>query len=333
MRLYTVEIQTPVGGIKRLAAEQGEKLIDLNAAGGVYYASKGDTNPQQISDANLPNDMITFFANGKRSLDAGYAVLQYMKDHGGQSGLAGQKLIYGFDEVRILAPVTKPNIIFDGMVYEAHVKHHYGQIPDAYYKRPVWNTQGGSTVVGTGVPLIKPAYTKQFDFEFETGFYICRRGHDIRPEEALDYVAGFTVFNDVSARDAQADESVMALGPAKGKFFRNSLVMGPCVVTKDELPDYDDLEMTAKVNGETVCVNRTSGMLFSLGELVAKISEDAYLNPGDFIGFGTSPEGTSVCSSLGRWLEVGDEIELSVEKIGKICNKVIAADSEEAAKF
>ena len=77
------------------------------------------------------------------------------------------------------------------------------------------------------------------------------------------------------------------------------------------------------VNGEVVTENRTSGMLFTLGELVAKISEDAYLNPGDFIGLGTSPEGNATCSKLGRWLEVGDEIEFSIEKIGTICNKVV----------
>lgn len=323
MRLYTVQIKTPVGGVERLMAEQNGKLVDLNAAGGVYYAAQGDTNPQQLADANLPNDMITFFSNGKRSLDAGYAVLAYMENAHPQAGLVGQQLVYDKQGVTILAPVTRPNIIFDGMVYEGHVKHHYGEIPAGYYKRPVWNTQSGSTVVGTGAPLFKPKYTEQYDFEFEMGFYIGKRGCNIKPEEALDYVAGFTVFNDVSARDAQADEAVMALGPAKGKFFRNSLVMGPCVVTKDELPDYDDLAMTARVNGEVVTENRTSGMLFTLGELVAKISEDAYLNPGDFIGLGTSPEGNATCSKLGRWLEVGDEIEFSIEKIGTICNKVV----------
>lgn len=323
MRLYTVQIKTPVGGVERLMAEQNGKLVDLNAAGGVYYAAQGDTNPQQLADANLPNDMITFFSNGKRSLDAGYAVLAYMENAHPQAGLVGQQLVYDKQGVTILAPVTRPNIIFDGMVYEGHVKHHYGEIPAGYYKRPVWNTQSGSTVVGTGAPLFKPKYTAQYDFEFEMGFYIGKRGCDIKAEEALDYVAGFTVFNDVSARDAQADEAVMALGPAKGKFFRNSLVMGPCVVTKDELPDYDDLAMTARVNGEVVTENRTSGMLFTLGELVAKISEDAYLNPGDFIGLGTSPEGNATCSKLGRWLEVGDEIEFSIEKIGTICNKVV----------
>ncbi len=324
MRLYTVEVASPVGGIKRLMAEDSNgKLIDLNAAGGVYYAAQGDTNPQQLADANLPNDMITFFANGDRSLKAGYAVLDYMKQNSAAQGLNGQKLAYGMDEVTILAPVTKPGIIFDGMVYEGHVKHHYGEIPKGYYKRPVWNTQYGDAVAGTGAPLHKPKYTEQFDFEFEMGFYISKRGCNIKPEEALNYVAGFTVFNDLSARDAQADEAVMALGPAKGKFFFNSLIMGPCVVTKDELPDYDDLAMTARVNGEVVTENRTSGMLFTLGQLVAQISEDAYLNPGDFIALGTSPEGNATCSKLGRWLEVGDEIEFTIEKIGTICNKVV----------
>ncbi len=323
MRLYTVEVKTPVGGIKRVMAEQGGSLVDLNAAGGPYYLSLGDTNPQQLADANLPNDMITFFANGKRSLDAGYAVLKYVSGEKPEAGLAGEQIFYSFDEVTVLAPVTRPGIIFDGMVYEGHVKHHYGEIPAAYYKRPVWNTQYGDAVAGTGAPLHKPKYTEKFDFEFEMGFYIGKRGCNIRPEEAMDYVAGFTVFNDLSARDAQADEAVMALGPAKGKFFFNSLIMGPCVVTKDELSDYDDLAMTARVNGEVVTENRTSGMLFSLGQLLAQITEDAYLNPGDFIALGTSPEGNATCSKLGRWLEVGDEIEFTIEKIGTIRNKVV----------
>lgn len=323
MRLYTVEVPSPVGGLQRLMAEADGALIDLNAAGGVYYHAQGDTNPEQLSDANLPNDMVTFFKNGARSLQAGYDTIAFVQNDHPEKGLSGQQLVYAMNEVHILAPVIHPNIIFDGMVYEGHVKHHYGEIPEAYYKRPVWNTQSGSSVVGTGMPLIKPKYTEQFDFEFEMGFYIGKRGHDIQPDEALDYVAGFTVFNDVSARDAQADESVMALGPAKGKFFRNSLVMGPCVVTKDELPDYADLAMTARVNGEVVTENRTSGMLFSLGQLVAKISEDAYLNPGDFIGLGTSPEGNATCSRLGRWLQAGDEIEFTIEKIGTIRNRVV----------
>ncbi|HAJ74353.1 MAG TPA: hypothetical protein DCM49_06130 [Lachnospiraceae bacterium] len=323
MRLYTTEVKTPAGGIQRLMAEQNGKLIDLNAVGGRMYEAAGDTNPQQLADANLPNDMITFFANGKRSLSAGYDALKFISESKITEGLAGQNLIYSFDEVTVLAPVTHPGIVFDGMVYEGHVKHHYGEIPSGYYKRPVWNTQYTDPVAGTGAPLHKPKYTKQFDFEFEMGFYIGKRGSNIKPEEALDYVAGFTIFNDLSARDAQADEAVMALGPAKGKFFFNSLIMGPCVVTKDELPDYDDLAMTARVNGEIVTENRTSGMLFSLGQLVAQISEDAYLNPGDFIGLGTSPEGNATCSKLGRWLEVGDEIEFTIEKIGTIRNKVV----------
>ena len=86
MRLYTVQIKTPVGGVERLMAEQNGKLVDLNAAGGVYYAAQGDTNPQQLADANLPNDMITFFSNGKRFVYARYAILAYMKNSHPQAG-------------------------------------------------------------------------------------------------------------------------------------------------------------------------------------------------------------------------------------------------------
>ena len=171
MRLYTVEVKTPVGGVQRLMAEADGMLVDLNAAGGVYYQAQGDTNPQQLADANLPNDMVTFFWNGARSLEAGKAVMQFMQTNAPAQGLAGQQLVYRMCDVTVLAPVTKPNIIFDGMVYEGHVKHHYGEIPAGYYKRPVWNTQSGSTVVGTGAPLFKPKYTEQFDFEFELGFH------------------------------------------------------------------------------------------------------------------------------------------------------------------
>ena len=149
-----------------------------------------------------------------------------------------------------------------------------------------------------------PRYTEQLDFELEMGIYIGKRGIDIPEGNAEDYIAGFTVFNDVSARDVQYEEMQLRLGPAKGKNFEHGSIMGPCMVTPDEI-DYNNLRMIARVNGEVVADDNSRDMYHKFPTIVARISEEEYLYPGDFIASGTSPCGTTHASKLGRWLQPG----------------------------
>lgn len=327
MKLNTFTVTTCIGKFNRLGAEVGGSLIDLNMAGAALYFSRGMSRAYEAANLYIPHDMIDFFKAGKQGLAEAAEAIRFVEkqlaDGREVSGPDGEQVIYRFDNIILQSPVLKPNIIFDNMLYENHVRHFRENIPELFYIRPFWNTQCGSTVVGSGAPIIKPHYTNELDFEMELGFFIGKRGKNIPKAEALDHVAGFTIYNDISARDTQRDENKMQLGPAKGKFFENSGIIGPCIVTPDEIGDYANLKMKAYVNGELVAEDTSAGASQSLEEIISFISQDVYLNPGDFIAFGTTPHGTAFCSKLGRYLQIGDIVEFEVENIGRLRNKVI----------
>ena len=172
-----------------------------------------------------------------------------------------------------------------------------------------------------------PHYTKELDFEMEFGVYIGKKGINIKEEQAEDYIAGFTIYNDLSARDVQSVEMQMRLGPTKGKNFEHSNIMGPCLVTPDEI-DYNNLKMIARVNGEVIANDNSKDMYHKFPKIISFISEEEYLYPGDFIASGTSPHGTTHASTLKRWLVAGDIVEMEVEGIGVIRNEVVKGRNE-----
>jgi 2-keto-4-pentenoate hydratase/2-oxohepta-3-ene-1,7-dioic acid hydratase in catechol pathway len=163
------------------------------------------------------------------------------------------------------------------------------------------------------------------DYELEFGIITKGRGKDIPAARARDHIFGFTIFNDFSARDTQRVEMDGRLGPSKGKSFDGGNVMGPWIVTPDEIGDPYRLKMEARVNGEVRSRGVSEGMLFPFEELIAYISKDETLMPGEFIGSGTVGNGCGL--ELGWYLEHGDEIELEVEKIGILKNKVERQDA------
>ena len=147
--------------------------------------------------------------------------------------------------------------------------------------------------------------TEKLDYELEFGIYIGKQGTNIRAEKAQEYIAGYTIFNDVSARDA-LKEVRLFLGPAKGKDFDKGNVMGPCLVTPDEL-DVSDIKLTARINGEVWSEGRSSDMYWSFPKIIEYISASETLYPGDFIGSGTVADGCG--DELDRWIQPGDIIE------------------------
>jgi 2-keto-4-pentenoate hydratase/2-oxohepta-3-ene-1,7-dioic acid hydratase in catechol pathway len=173
-------------------------------------------------------------------------------------------------------------------------------------------------VIGPDTTCPWPSYTKRLDFELELALIVGRRGRDVTRENAGEYVFGFTVFNDFSARDVQAKEMSAWLGPAKGKDFGNAL--GPCVVTADEVGSEPDLEMICRVNGEEWGRARSSDAKWRWADILAHVSEAEDIWPGDVYGSGT-PGG---CCGLdqGRELAPGDVVELEIEKIGVLRNTV-----------
>jgi 2-keto-4-pentenoate hydratase/2-oxohepta-3-ene-1,7-dioic acid hydratase in catechol pathway len=174
-------------------------------------------------------------------------------------------------------------------------------------------------VIGPEDEIPWPAYTDKLDHELELAAVIGAPGRDIPADRALEHVFGWTIWNDLSARDVQARELKLGLGPAKGKDWDGSNVLGPCIVTADEL-DASDLHMAVRVNGETWGEDTSAHMHHSFADLIAYASLAQTLYPGELLGSGTAAGGSGL--ELDRWLEEGDEIELEIEGIGILRNRV-----------
>jgi len=309
----------------------GVSLIDLPTAA-------------QIRDAQSPvefSDMALFLDNGAMAREQAKELVGYIEQQ--RVGDA----IRAIGDVRLLAPVPRPNSIRDCMSFERHliqatrtvvrwrcrplaaldswVEKVAGRgllrVPKVWYERPVYYKGNPRTVVGPDADVKWPSYTKKFDFELEFGVFIGRRGSNIPKEEAGDYIAGYTLFNDFSARDVQLREMQGRLGPAKGKDFDAGNALGPYLVTPDEIADPYALSMSVHVNGEPWSECTTADMYFTFEELIAYISQDETLYPGDFIGAGTLPGGCGL--ELDRWLAPGDVVELRCPQLGVLRNRVI----------
>jgi fumarylacetoacetate (FAA) hydrolase len=211
-------------------------------------------------------------------------------------------------------PDGPPPSIRDFFAFEEHVRNARGGrgVPPAWYELPVFYFSNPAAVYRDGDEVPKPADTRMLDYELELA---CVVGAGGRPE-------GFTVMNDWSARDLQAQEMSVGLGPAKGKDFATSL--GPELVSPDELPEDLDLRALARVNGELRTESRTGGMHHSWDELLAAAARNTPgLVAGDVIGSGTVGRGCILEHGDGRWLDRGDVVELEIERIGVLRNTVV----------
>ena len=161
------------------------------------------------------------------------------------------------------------------------------------------------------------------DYELEIGMVLGRTGVKISREQAGEYIFGYTIFNDLSARDTQLLEMEGQLGPTQGKDFDGGNVFGPCIVTADEFSP-DDARMTVRVNGEVRSEGRSGDMMYSFEDLIAYISRDETLYAGEILGSGTVGGGCGL--EAGKLLESGDVVELEIEGIGSLRNRIIASN-------
>ena len=262
----------------------------------------------------------------------------------------GDRLL-ALDQVSLLAPLPRPESIRDAMSFERHVvqatrvaglgkmarldaalerrvgmrRSLAGRLNREFYVRPPHYRSNERSVVGPEAEVRIPSYSKKFDYELEWGVFIGKQGRDIPAERAPEHIAGYTIFNDFSARDIQLEEMRNRLGPAKGKNFDTGNAMGPCLVTPEELGDPYDLTMTARVNGEEWSRGNTGEAYWRFEQLIAYISQSETLYPGDFIGSGTcsGEQGAGCGLEQGRFLNAGDVVELEVEGIGVLRNQVV----------
>jgi fumarylacetoacetate (FAA) hydrolase len=244
----------------------------------------------------------------------------------------GEPVTIPIHEVKLFAPLPVPPSVRDFYAFEEHVKtcrsrRGLDMVPE-WYQIPVFYFTNHHAIVGHEDVVKKPSYSSCLDFELEIACIIGKRGKNIAREEAMEYIAGFTIMNDWSARDVQKQEMAVGLGPAKGKDFATSL--GPCLVTLDELEDRRqgerwDLQMTARINGQEVSKGNAKDIFWTFDQMIERASAECELFPGDVIGSGTV--GTGCILELGedvhRWLEPGDRVELEIERIGVLKNKII----------
>ena len=247
----------------------------------------------------------------------------------------------------LLAPVPVPRSIRDCMVFEQHIVQatrtvtgwHFKPLvvfdrwmrglggrgvikaPAVWYEHPVYYKSNRFSVVGPGADVRIPRACRKFDYELEIGIFIGRGGRDIPKERAHAHIGGFTIFNDFSARDIQMREITGRLGPAKGKDFDTGNAMGPWLVTPDEIPDPYALSMRARVNGEERSRGTTADMHYRWDEVIAYVSQDETLHPGEFIGSGTVGGGCGLEQDV--YLKAGDVVELEVDGLGVLRNPVV----------
>ena len=228
---------------------------------------------------------------------------------------------WGLDEVVFLPPVEATSLR-DFIAFEEHIRVVRGRrgadIPAAWYKMPVYYKGNYRSLLGHDQLLTWPRYSQRMDYELELACVIGKEGIDISEDGAGAYIGGYTVMNDWSARDIQMEEMSVGLGPAKGKDFATSL--GPWVVTPDEF-NPADARMTARINGELWSEGNIGQIHWSFPQMIAHASMDETLYPGDVLGSGTVGGGCGL--ELDRWLQAGDVVELEVEGIGTLRNRVV----------
>jgi 2-keto-4-pentenoate hydratase/2-oxohepta-3-ene-1,7-dioic acid hydratase in catechol pathway len=277
----------------------------------------------EASNGTLPDNMLAFIENHA-------AFMEYIQENKGLIETGNGS--YPLKEVTLNAPLPNPKSVRDFYAFEQHVKtarenRGLEMIPE-WYEIPVFYFTNHLAIKGPEDEIIRPQACEWLDYELEIACVIGKEGRNIKTKDAEQHIFGFFIMNDWSARDLQRHEMKVGLGPAKGKDFATSF--GPYLVTKDELETLKsekgyNLQMTARVNGRELSSGNVKDLYYSFGEMIERASAGTTLYPGEVIGSGTV--GTGCILELGtdvhRWLEPGDEVELEIEGLGVLKNKII----------
>ena len=312
-----------MGRHRRLGAVVPSGIIDLNFACAARLAAQGEVQTQKLADVFLPGDMRAFLDAGPAAIKIAGETIAFCEESGIRHGPNGETLLYQPAEVELLAPLPNPASVRDFYAFEAHVKKGFEKRGEPmlaeWYQIPVYYRSSLHHIIGTCQDVLWPSFTQKFDYELELAAVIGKKGANIPATEAREYIAGFTVMNDFSARDIQRQEMKVRLGPAKGKEWCTAL--GPYLVTPDEIGDPYNLTMTARINGELWSEGNSHAMYWKFEQMIEFLSKDDTIYPGDVIGSGTV--GTGCGLELDRWLKRGDVMELEIARIGVLRNRVL----------
>ncbi|WP_175989586.1 fumarylacetoacetate hydrolase family protein [Bacillus sp. Marseille-Q1617] len=283
----------------------------------------------EATDGALPKDILSLIGRGDEALEKISGLGMFSE---------GDKGVRVLNDVTLKAPIPRPVSIRDFYAFEEHVKtarkkRGLDVVPE-WYVIPVFYFTNHLAVKGPDEAVAGPADCQWLDYELEIACVIGKEGRNISSEDAEDHIYGYFIMNDWSARDIQKQEMKVGLGPAKGKDFATSF--GPYLVTKDELEakrtgDRFDLSMTAKVNGKLLSEGNFKDIYYTFADMIERASKDVTLYPGEVIGSGTVGSGCilELGTETHRWLKAGDEVELEIEGLGVLRNKVASSREEE----
>jgi len=302
-------------GDTRIGALEDEKVIDLNAAFFDSLQYKGEVRADKITEAYIPRDMVGFLEGGQASLDYAKEAVEFALNNSEDA-----EYVFSADDVRLEAPVQQPKkIICVGHNYRKHILEMGREIPP----HPLVFAKFANAIVGPEDDIPFYPISEQLDYEAEFTFVVGKRAKNVSEEDALDYVAGYTICNDVTYRDIQR----RTLQWLQGKSVDGSAPMGPWLVTADELKDPSGLDIALYVNGEERQRSNTENLVFSVQKLVEFLSNLMTLEPGDVIMTGT-PGGVGVAMEPQGFLKDGDVVRIEVDQVGVLENKVAKVSDE-----
>ena len=310
MKLATVRTGVGPEGVA-VVVDDGRRVLDLGTAQQRVY---GRGHPALAS-------MVALIDGGEAALDLVRVLVES----------SPEEAMVDLSVATLMAPIPVPPQIRDFLAFEQHLKGAFAMaerltgrhmdVPEVWYRQPIYYKANRFSVVGPDADVRWPAYAQLLDYELELACVVGRGGVDVTPEAAAGHIFGYTIFNDMSARDTQAVEMEGQLGPAKGKDFDTGNVFGPWIVTADEIGDPYELTMVARVNGEEWSRGYSGTMFHRFEDIIAFVSRSETLHPGEILGSGTVGGGCGL--ELGRFLSPGDVVELEIERIGVLRNRII----------
>lgn len=333
MKYATFEIQTPAGPLTRVGLQKNGRLIDAAAVYGAYLRDEKHVYAwKQVAGELIPSDMLRLIEQAPVSTDA---VAQAMAYYGtlGEPKLGHDGVQYSYKEsescVRLRAPL-RPRSMRDSSCYIKHMEEacrmHNRPFNELTKVLPAHYRTSATNVAGSGDPILWPSHgTDQLDYECEFAFVIGRYGEDISAQNAADYIFGVTLYDDVSIRDVQMREKDLGFGPVKGKNFQNSNILGPYIVTLDEL-DLHNIDVEVFLNGKSMGSDTTGNMFYTPEQLIEYVCQNDCLLPGEVIASGTIGPGT--CGQNGFWLKEGDVVEFRSKAMGASLKNTVAPKPE-----
>lgn len=329
MKIVTYIHHHNLGSVKRLGILLDEKtVLDPNLVYACDFEREGRYNARERADHHCPSSLhtlLTLKENPMEILEIAIGLNIFLNKVGTDTLRDGTKYLIDLSSNKITfdAPLDKIETYRDFYAHEKHVevgfKKRGEKIPEAWYEIPAYYKGATAGFIGHQAEILWPSYTDILDYELELGMIIGLDGYNVHKKNAYKHIFGFTVLNDISARDIQRKEMQIRLGPAKGKDFCS--IIGPVITTVDEFDSFEpNLLMTAKVNGTLWSKGQSGDSQFSWAEMIAHVSKNEWIRAGDLFGSGTV--GTGCGLELDKWIKPGDVIELEIEGIGKLINRV-----------